>query len=653
MALDKSDVLGSIFTGWWEADKADTAQKLKTRGEELRNKQAIVKQMKTADYNKDIAKYDADKKVIDGLNSVAANQSMYKDDIQLGEAVLMAKHGDKFADFKKNLTGPEGDLTSYYNFAKSEGNSFNTTGTEGTLVSKNFKDKSIVDAEYTAAIAEIEKDTKEAIDAAAGDSKTINAILKLKNRLVNNISTDTKNVKTIDSVNETIKATGSNETETLKKIESNIKTDGSTEEITDDSTEEVSTLKSADIPLFIPKTYKDDYKNKIEKARETDYSGKEYKEQFSDTVLTLIPGSNSKDYFDVETTGSNKGTLKAKSAIINADVTIKNLLTNSLKDITVESTFSKTGKDKSKINFVPNERFQLAKSHVENYGSWYADGKVLNGGKLTNLFKETSTALVVPANSIININNNNLKGYDILIPKELRKDVGKVYQKFIVDKATLRMNDENIGGSLEDNINYLQRQLQDDNNGNESFTKEARDYIATALEGSGYKVNKISSTSTIVDNKTKTTDTKTSSTMDIKQKELGSGDDKEDFGSARIITIKDKVSGEDTKVPLTTKNKIWLTKNYPEVNLAVKEDTMTGDGVAAEQAQIVNPRTNENIIKEKIKPSDVGIGNPSGYFETLDSIKAILPNGMSGQEIMDKYNIAFPINKFTVYKPSN
>ena len=79
--------------------------------------------------------------------------------------------------------------------------------------------------------------------------------------------------------------------------------------------------------MFIPKTYKDDYKKKIEKARETDYSGKEYKEQFSDTVLTLIPNSNSKDYFDVETSGQNKGTLKAKSAIINADVTIKNLLT--------------------------------------------------------------------------------------------------------------------------------------------------------------------------------------------------------------------------------------------------------------------------------------------------------------------------------------
>ena len=72
---------------------------------------------------------------------------------------------------------------------------------------------------------------------------------------------------------------------------------------------------------------------------------------------------------------------------------------------------------------------------------------------------------------------------------------------------------------------------------------------------------------------------------------------------------------------------------------------MTGDGNAMEKV------ANETETK-KIKPSDVGIGNPSGYFETLDSIKAILPNDMSGQEIIDKYNIAFPINKITKYKPS-
>ena len=74
---------------------------------------------------------------------------------------------------------------------------------------------------------------------------------------------------------------------------------------------------------------------------------------------------------------------------------------------------------------------------------------------------ETSTALIVPSNSIININNNNLKGYDIIISKELRKDVGKVYRNFIVTKAKERMEDKDLGGgTLEYNINVLQRALE-------------------------------------------------------------------------------------------------------------------------------------------------------------------------------------------------
>ena len=114
MALDKSDVIGSIFSGWWEADKADTAQRLKIRNEELVNKQNTIKQIKTNNYNDDIAKYKKDKVVIDGLNAVAANKSMYTTDMQLGEAVLMAKHGDNFDKFKKSMTGADGDLTRFY-----------------------------------------------------------------------------------------------------------------------------------------------------------------------------------------------------------------------------------------------------------------------------------------------------------------------------------------------------------------------------------------------------------------------------------------------------------------------------------------------------------------------------------------------------------
>ena len=89
---------------------------------------------------------------------------------------------------------------------------------------------------------------------------------------------------------------------------------------------------------------------------------------------------------------------------------------------------------------------------------------------------------------------------------------------------------------------------------------------------------------------------------------------------------------------------MWLKKNYPEVNLAVEQDTATGDG------NIMETIANETV-KEKIKPADIGIKNQP-VFETLESIKAILPNEMSGQEIMDKYEISFPINKFTKYSPS-
>ena len=648
MALDKSDVLGSIFTGWWEADKADTAQRLKTRGEELKNKQAIVKQMKTADYNKEIAKYDADKKVIDGLNSVAANKSMYKDDIQLGEAVLMAKHGEKFADFKKNLTGAEGDLTSYYNFAKSEGQSFNIGGTEGTQISKNFKDKSVVDAEYTAAIAEIEKDTKEAIDAAAGDSKTINAILKLKNRLVNNISTDTKNVKTIDSVNETIKATGSNETETLKKIESNIKTDSNTEEVTDGSTEEVSTLKSADIPLFIGKTYRDDFDKKITKAKTINYSDKEYGKFLSDTVLSVIPGSKMKDFFNVD----KDKNLIAKESMINADITIQSLLTNSLNDITVEDTFATTGNKKSKIDFNTNKRFLTAKKYLSEYGNWAVEGAVIGkDGDLKNLLKDRSATLLVPSNSIINIDSNKLKGFNIVINKEYRQDVGKVYSNFVSKKAAERKKEQ--GGSDAENIYAIQRALEMDTSGNEKLTQDARIFIALALkdvtnsEGKLVYPSLTKKKETTSSNETSSSNKK--STMDIKQEELGSGDDKEDFGSARIITIKDKVSGEPTKVPLTTKNKIWLTKNYPEVNLAVDQDTMTGDGSVMEQVA-------SQTENKKITPQDVGVNESSNFFTKKADILAILPNDMSGQEIMDRYNLDMlpgqTFNKFTIYKPN-
>ena len=152
---------------------------------------------------------------------------MYTDDLQLGEAVLRAKHGDKFAEFKKSMTGAEGDLTDFYKIAQREGLNFRNTGVDGTNVKKNFKEKSVIEAEYIAAITKIEEETKAALEAAAGDSKTVNAIVNLKNKLISNIKPNNSKVDTIDSLNENMSTKNGypdNEKDKLKKVEATIST---------------------------------------------------------------------------------------------------------------------------------------------------------------------------------------------------------------------------------------------------------------------------------------------------------------------------------------------------------------------------------------------------------------------------------------------
>ena len=641
----------AFSNGVMEADKKNTKENLLIRAEELKAKRDAVIAMKKSKYEYDLNNYDKNKTKYDGLTAVSTKLNTggfnYKsgenegkvDTFQLGLEFLEAKHGiDWVAKKKAQLAvGTEGDPTAWNAYVKSIGNN---PDLKTSISNIDYKSRNTMESNYLASLDAIESKYAAALKNAKNDSSLVNAILGKKKEEIANLTLDAADdkstIKTIDSA--TVKTNS---------------TDGAVETITSDTDEkegETSKLEFADSKdsVFIPKSYKDDFTDKIKDARKIDYSGKEYNNLFSGTVLTLIPNADQDNFFKED----NDGTLKAKTVIINADITIQSLINGSLDDANVNDTFAITGNNKSAINFSANKIYQDAKNHVEEYGSWMADGKVLNGGSLKNLFKNTTTALVVPANSIINITDNKLKGFDITINKDLRKDVGKVYRNFIVTTATERMKTE--GGTLEENINKLQSQLQNDNNGNEQLTKDARTFIAMSLKdvtnADGELVYPSLTAKKEKDSTGQADNTTTGkSTMEIKQEEYyqdskGRTTDKEDFGSVRTIIVKDKVSGEDTKVPLTTKNKMWLRKNYPEVNLAVEQDTATGDG------NIMETIANETV-KEKIKPADIGIKNQP-VFETLESIKAILPNKMSGQEIMDKYEISFPINKFTKYSPS-
>ena len=651
MALDKIDVAGSIFNGWWKADKADSAQKLITRSNQLQNKQKIIQQMKTNDYNKEIAKYDADKKVIDSLNSVAADVKSGKYDgnnqYQLGEAILRAKHGENFDKFKTSSLGVEGDPTNYNALALSEAAAFSNY--KDSELFKNFKEKSVIDANYLSEIAKIEEETKNAIDAAAGDSKTVNAIINFKNKLIGNLKPDSKNVDVIEEVNT---VSGNNEKDTLKKIESNIKTNKDTE-VEASEVAEVKT-ESADVDLskalesvkptvfseFIPKSFKDATETPIKDLNNLDYSSNKYTEKFADAVIALIPDAKRNDFFKE----NDDGSYAIKEGLVGFNIALQDLLTNSAGEIDDSVLYSLTDKNKSRITAFTNanKRLQLASNYVDNYGKFFVDGKVFGDGglNLSNIISKQTNVFVMPGQDVIDMNNNNLKGYNVTILNTAKKFdaekiknftrftnetkdrvfnsrnfVGEVYLKYVIDEAT------KMGGNLESNMAAIQRQI---NNGNEEYVNGARDRIAAAL---GIETNKP------VD------ENKTGRAVDESDKPLPS--DK--------IKIKHNETGKVQIIDDTKENRDKIDENYSivEENKIIKQDDKIID--SSQDNTTTQFLKSEAIKEEKIRPGgDAG----QGEFQSLSEVTAILPKAMSGKELKKRYAIGFSVNDFTIYRPS-
>jgi hypothetical protein len=119
-----------------------------------------------------------------------------------------------------------------------------------------------------------------------------------------------------------------------------------------------------------------------------------------------------------------------------------------------------------------------------------------------------------------------------------------------------------------------------------------------------------------------------------------------DIADNKIRTVVVTIDGEKKEVPLTEKNKEILDAN--KIDYSVKEDVTTGDAAIAEQmgSMLRKDDTGKTI---KITPKEVGFNNKP-VFESIEEVLSILPNDMTGAEIKEKYEIAFPLNNKTVYK---
>ena len=157
-----------------------------------------------------------------------------------------------------------------------------------------------MESNYLDGLDKIETKYAGALKNAKNDSVLVNAILGKKKEeiasLTVDVESDKKDITTIDSAS--VKTDGADVSSTTETIVG----------------EKDGTLIYADSKdaIFIPKTYKDNFNTKIEKAKEINYSDKKYQTQFADTILTFIPNSEQDNYFTKDTDGN----LKAKTAII-------------------------------------------------------------------------------------------------------------------------------------------------------------------------------------------------------------------------------------------------------------------------------------------------------------------------------------------------
>ena len=677
MAINFGDAAMAFGSGVIEADAKNTKENLLIRGEELRAKRDAVIAMKKSKYEYDLNNYSKNKSSYDGLSAVSTKLNtgtfnfkegetgFIKDKnnvntFKFGEAFLEAKHGQDWMVKQKAYLSNDGDSTAWINYVKGVGENQDLKKEIGNI---DYKSREVIESNFLSSLDKIESKYASALKNAKNDSVLVNTILGKKKEEIANLNIDMvedkKTLTTIDNAED--------KTNSIDTVSTNTET---TSEIVNGNTETTSsgielTFISTDTAPQMTKTFKTEAVAEIKLSKNYKYSDKEPTTEFSSWVLSTVPEASTKKYFET----NSKGDLVAKDGIIDAHNTFNSLLKNSAFDLNTNSVFIATGGDTSKIANVTgfNAREQLAEKHIEQYGNWFEDGAVFGkNGDVGNLLKKNANVFSVPTQSVIDMNTNSLKGFNVIIPNKdnvipaealnnfteinsaeginmnTRKYVGLVYTKALKNMAEIKV--ERDGGTLEQQMNIIQKSMQNDRTGDGKYATEIRNTIAASLG-----LNKETEVAT--------------DSSETSSKFSNSVAPAPDTPQSNMVMILNEKTNKEIPVDLSIKSNVENLKTTAKgreilqqngvlelsskeiSNIDASSGSTSGDSSVAEQVA-------KATTKEKIKPIDIGSDNKSGYFETLNSIKAILPNAMSGQEIMDKYNIDFPINKNTKYSPS-
>jgi hypothetical protein len=588
--------LGNFAAGAIERDREITNENLKIRAEELQANRDLMISMKKDKYAADIAEYKKEKakaNEINRLNAVAANQPGEISKKSYAQQYLLAIHGPE--KYKILQSNPE-------TFDKML-NDINSARDYKFSLDRNTIDKQLeVDTKI------VNKGFAKAIENAKGDSFLINKILGKKSNID-------------DDVNAT--------------IEDQLKAAKIVKEETVGNDIDLSKIKfkedSKDVP-YINKTsdaYKNFRKNNIELAKQL--ATVNDKRTSADNNLVIgqtfrklgIP--NTKDYFVTNRDGGITRFKKGGEDFANTTFSQWKMYKDYLPGAGNDNLYLAYNKDAS--NLIAHYNKENLNGDISNRITTYAV-PVANGnisgeeGKFnfSTVLRGKDNLIVVPTANTIDF-DGTVVGTNLKITNPETAKI--LYAQALIDNSK-------VNGEI--NIALLKRNqttLQDLRYGksNALLEKVNNDFI-----------NKLKNLPTTDD---------------------GTPPPNEDVDTIKITNpadgtfkiVKDTVASRNLAAQKAKELNVDISEILSEIK-DIKQESTAGDIKQESTAGDMNVAEQvEKATTNKITPKDIGQTNIP-VFETLNSVLSILPNEMTGQEIMDKYEIAFPINKFTTYSPS-
>jgi len=618
MGIKLIDV-ANFAIGAIEKDRELTKENLAIRAQELQDNRDFLRDQKKKKYDKELQNYYDEKEKFDIINKANEMYDLKSIDARTYAATILPLTNPNW----KNLD----DKTKQLNINNFDGK---------TIDYKLIGSEEEINKQAAIINQKINSETAAAIKDAKGNSFLINKILGEKKQAERDLL---KEVEEKIKAADTVKMSEQNVNQKYVGKEVNVNKGGLYGNIDKSSTE---------YSKFAEKNY-DQIKNILN--LNSAVTSKDNNEAIKAT-FKLMGITNVGDYFseDKQTgtiTGFKKGGESFGNTIYRGYKQYQDFLA---KDGTTY-LYRKFDGDIAKLpSYYGKQNLDgTLANRTFNYGVPVANNAILGErGKLEfkTILRNEDNLIVVPTGNTINFDDTIIGTSKILTDKE-KKLVGELYAKTLMELSSEKVGDKLQLNPLE--LKQNQSRLENLQYGeNSEFLSQVNINFAIKLVK-----EKILSKEQFLSNNEFNYYYKN----DNEVKKLI------DTNAPSILIDTTGKDNKDTKTMKVTINGTTVTMlDTIESRNQIKEDIKAGANIVIED-QVIRPEKvidsiiNKDIINNEGKlklqtPSDFGIKNKP-VFENINEVQQVLKFPMSGKEIKETFDINFPVNDKTQYRPLN